>query len=126
MLTCESNKEEFAGIAQATFAEFGGGCDSWCEFGAGEIQSEIGPLPHHLVCSTPTIMDAGTDLTMHLWDDMARIVMYREWENDTALVGQIHYDQDFGDKLQELIQQVEQRLRVIPDTREVIESLVIE
>lgn len=44
-------------------------------------------------------MDAETDLTVHLWEDVARVVIYRDWTMDTALVARISYGLDFGDKL---------------------------
>ena len=116
------NNELYAAITRDVLAGFSGACEAWDEFQAGQIND----LPHHLICSTPTMDEAVTDLTVHLWQDMARVVIYHEWNADTALVGLIHYGLDFGDGLRELIQNVEQRLRVIPDPREAIESLVME
>ncbi len=86
--------------------------------------SEIGSLPHHLTLWTPVLIEAETDLTVHFWQDAARVVIYRDWKADTALVESIGYGPDFGEALRALVQRVEETLRVLSDTRAAIETLV--
>ena len=120
------NNELYAAIVREILAEFGGTCEENLEFKAGELSCFGDPLPHHLICTTDVLQDAVTDLTVHLWDDVARVVIYRDWESDTALVGRIDYGLDFSDELRELIGRVEQRLRILPNPKEAIESLVVD
>ena len=120
------NNELYAAIIRDVLAEFGGTCEEDLEFKAGEIPSVVGPLPHHLIFTTDVLQDSVTDLTVHLWEDVARVVIYRDWESDTALVGRIDYGLDFSDELRELIGRVEQRLRILPNPKEAIESLVVD
>ena len=121
---CEtaSNNELYAAITREIIQEIGGSCDHTDEFKVGEI----GSLPHHLTLWTPVLIEAETDLTVHFWQDAARVVIYRDWKADTALVESIGYGPNFGETLNALVQRVEETLRVMPDKRAAIETLVAE
>lgn len=123
MSPVESNNGLYAEITREIFDECEGTVD---DFVTDDITGDVVALPHRLVCATSTMSESVTDLTVHLWEDIARVVIYRDWNPDTALVGEIGYGPDFGDNLRALIQEVEQRLRAIPDPQQAIESLVAE
>ena len=119
----ESTNDLYAEITRVIFDECEGAID---DFATDDITGDVVALPHRLVCATSTMSESVTDLTVHLWEDIARVVIYRDWNPDTALVGTVGYGPDFGDNLRLLIQQVEQRLRAIPDPQQAIDSLVMD
>lgn len=72
------------------------------------------------------MIEKETDLTVHLWENCVRVVIFREWSLDTALIARIDYGPEFGDELRDLFHQVESTLGIVPDPRSAIESMIIE
>lgn len=88
------------------------------------VANELPGLPHHLRFYLPVMETLETDLTIHLWDENAALVIFRTWESDTALVGRIHYGPDYAEDFRTLLAKVDAAFRIGGDLQTRVESVI--
>jgi hypothetical protein len=76
----------------------------------GECIIAVPAMPQHLIYMTEALSRTNTEVTIHLWEDGARVVIYRGWIADAPPAGEITYDARFAANLRDLIERLEASL----------------